>query len=162
MRFALATRLCVNMKGSCNMKTVRIKLATGEAVSVNVQKRIKYSDMSVIATAICDDVFKDGGYYPYMQELGFVHYVMIYYADYRFDDMDEMMELRASGALAPVFDAIDPEQLYGLRQLIKSMIDYRYNRTGLDEFCNILINEMRHAQVRAENEDVDAERKKEE
>lgn len=132
------------------MKTVEIKLASGEKVSLTVQKRIKYSDLSVIATAIRNDVFSDGNYFPYMKELGLVHYVLLYYANYTFEDADEMMELNASNALDPVFKAIDTNQLQTLHELVEDMIDYQRGRSGLDGLCVALLNGMRVAKNTAE------------
>lgn len=125
------------------MKTIEIKLNSGATVSLNVKRRIKYSDLSVIATAICNDVFADGGYFPYMKELGLVHYTMLYYAGYAFEDADEMMEIDAAGGLEKVYAAIDREQLQTLTEIVEDMIDYQRNRSGLDSLCTIVLNEMR-------------------
>lgn len=125
------------------MKTVEIKLTSGEKITVNVSRRIKYSDLSVIATAICHDVFADGGYFPYMKKLGLTHYMMLYYTDYAFEDADEMMEIDAAGGLADVYKAIDREQLRTLTTLVEDMIDYQRKRSGLDSLCTMMLNEMR-------------------
>ena len=125
------------------MKTVEIKLVSGNKVSVNVKKRIKYSDLSVIATAIRNDVFANDGYYPYMKNLGLVHYMMLYYADFAFEDADEMMELYAAGELNPVYKAIDMEQYQALCVLVDDMIDYQRNQSGMDTLCSLLIREMK-------------------
>lgn len=125
------------------MKSVKIKRAVGEALVLDVKSRIKYSDLSTIATAIHNDVFSDEGYCPYMKNLGLVYYVMRYYAGYTFEDADEMMELFASGALSVVYSVIDAQQLKLLEQLVDDMIDYTRGKTGLDQLCGMLLREMR-------------------
>lgn len=129
------------------MKTVKIKLASGATETLNVKKRIKYSDLSVIATAIRNDVFADGGYFPYMKQVGLVHYTLLYYADYAFEDADEMMEVEASGGLAHVYKAIDQEQLQALSELVEDMVEYQRSRSGLDGLCTVLLNEMKTLRV---------------
>lgn len=124
-------------------KTVCITLLSGEQVTLNVKRRIKYSDLSTIASAIRNDVFADGGYFPYMKDLGLVHYTMLYYAGYAFENADEMMELDAAGAFDSMYKAIDPEQLNQLNEIVCDMIDYQRSRSGLDAVCSIMLNELK-------------------
>lgn len=125
------------------MRTVKITLTSGETIRLNVKRRIKYSDLSVISTAIRNDVFTSEGYFPYMKELGLVHYMLLYYADYTMEDADEMMELYASGQLVPVIRVIDQEQLASLRALVNDMLDYERNRSGMDDLCARLLREVK-------------------
>lgn len=134
-------------------KTVKITLLTGEEITLNVKKRIKYSDLSVIATAIRNDVFADGGYFPYMKDLGLVHYTMLYYAGHTFENADDMMEMDAAGAFQPVYKAIDYDQLGQLRELVDDMIEYQRSRSGLDAVCTIMLNEMRAKKPAAETKE---------
>lgn len=130
------------------MKTVEIKIAPDVKVSLNVKERIKYGDLCTIATAIRNDVFpKEGGYFPYMKNLGLVHYVLLYYADYTFADADEMMELYACGALVPVFKIVDAKQLALLDNLVEDMVDYRRNQSGLDAVCDAMLREIKKQQL---------------
>ena len=131
------------------MKTVKITLGSGKKVRLSVKKRIKYSDLSVIATAIRNDVFDGDGYFPYMKQLGLVHYILLYYANCSLEDADEMMELYASGQLGPVFKAIDAKQLAELYAMVDDILEYTRSRSGMDSLCAMILQEVRAHKVGA-------------
>lgn len=128
------------------MKVVNWTKLDGTEVTSRVEKHIGYQDMSAIAIAICDDVFKGGAYRPYMQELSFWHYVLLNYTDIVFEDMDEMMANVKRGSLQrKVFSEIDSSELEWIREQAEDMVSYERNKGGMDRLGALLVGLLAHS-----------------